>query len=199
MGVEGIGSRKIVSIEELRAWRAARARDALQHAPGEGGPAPEDGGEAADAAPVDPGAERARLLEEFRRATEHLPEVRREKVIEARLRVSTGYYDREDVRRAILRAVLRDLLPRGAAPGNDEDPGAAERGTGDAPAALAPDPLHPSGAGAEHSSGPEPAGPSPLPSASKRNVTEEAPVRAKNARGSSRGRPASGRTTEPGP
>jgi hypothetical protein len=97
MAIEGIRRGKIVSIEELRARRRSTERT-----------------EQPDPARAETTAEadRDRLMKELRAAVDSLPDVRDEKVIEAKLRVSSGYYEREDVRREILRSLLASLLPR---------------------------------------------------------------------------------------
>jgi hypothetical protein len=59
--------------------------------------------------------DREHLLAEFRTWSESAPQSRAEKVIEAKVRISRGHYDREDVRREVLRSVLRELLPRPSA------------------------------------------------------------------------------------
>ncbi len=108
MSVDGIGREKIVSIEMLRRLRAAAA------APDANGSATA-GSSRAEGVPRGGGPlsaqERRRLLTQFKSETAELPEVRSEKVIAAKLRLSTGYYNRPEVRRELLRSVLADLLP----------------------------------------------------------------------------------------
>jgi hypothetical protein len=83
---------KVVSIEELRELRRRRET--------EGNPAPK--------APRSEGEadERARLMTELREALDDLPDVRMDKVIEARQRIATGYYDKDRVRLDILTALI---------------------------------------------------------------------------------------------
>jgi hypothetical protein len=69
-------------------------------------------------------SELARWLEDFHAWEESATEERSDKLIEAKLRVSQGYYDRPEVQEQILRAILRDLFPsREARP----TPGKAKR------------------------------------------------------------------------
>lgn len=168
MTVDGVGRDKIVTIEMLRHLRAARAasgevaassrspeegatalrpqgepteaaarrkaRAAARVASGEGTAAPAGG--AARRSPA--ASEQAELLHQYKEETRDLPEVRAEKVIEAKLRLSSGYYEREDVKREILRAVLANLQARGEASpsGTPELPEAADSPAG--PAAPRP-------------------------------------------------------------
>jgi len=145
MGVEGIGGGKIVPIEWLRALDGAKKPGGSRDARPNDGAAPvaaasgvrsiSPGESALDreasvtppaAAASDDSRTREELIEEVKADLEALPDVRREKVIEARLRISRGYYDREDVRREILRSVLADLLPRPVpTPDGDESKEAA--------------------------------------------------------------------------
>ena len=122
MAVEGIGRGNIVPIELLRRRHAARETgrgDGPPRPPGAGAgsganPATGDAAEAAAArAEARPRSaeERARLVDRFKSETADLPDVRRDKVIEAKLRISTGYYNRDEVRREVLRSVLANLLP----------------------------------------------------------------------------------------
>ncbi len=60
------------------------------------------------------GEERARRLADFHAWEDSAPTLRTDKVIEAKLCLSRGDYDRDDVREQVLLALLRDLL---AAPG----------------------------------------------------------------------------------
>jgi hypothetical protein len=85
MAIEGIGKEKIVSIETLRQLRATRAaREAEKTFPAASNQA---------AGPEDAAA------------------VRRDKVLEAKQRITSGYYDRPEVRREILRSFLSSMLP----------------------------------------------------------------------------------------
>jgi hypothetical protein len=149
MAVEGIGRGQIVPIELLRLRAAAQeqADGKTSRAPGSGGgdeakPARGDAAETLRAAEAQRAAEarphsaeeRARLVDRFKSDTADLPDVRRDKVIEAKLRISTGYYNRDEVRREVLRSVLANLLPSspatGAAPADaaesTEKPGAPD-------------------------------------------------------------------------
>ena len=107
MGIEGVGQAKIIPIEWLRALAGTKAKDSP--------PAASDAG-AASPAPTDP----SKLLEDYNRETSQLPEVRQDKIDEARLRISTGYYNRPEVKREILRSVLREFLPPTDPPGPDD-------------------------------------------------------------------------------
>lgn len=102
---------KVVSIDDLRRLRAQRADG---KSPGE-----RRAGNALPATPPVPAAddraaemsesaadERARLMAEMREALDDLPDVRMDKVIEARQRIATGFYDKERVRLDILTALL---------------------------------------------------------------------------------------------
>lgn len=55
--------------------------------------------------------DRERLLARLRADLEKLPEVRSDKVIEAKQRISSGYYDNDAVRREILRSILESIIP----------------------------------------------------------------------------------------
>lgn len=88
----GAGSRgrsKIVPIESLR------RRDEAGRA-----------GEAPAVPPPTAEPSRERLLEQWKAALADLPEVRREKVIDAKIRISTGYYESDEVRLQILESML---------------------------------------------------------------------------------------------
>jgi hypothetical protein len=119
MAVESVGRGNIVPIETLRLKRAAReqseeaARRALDSGMGNGanpvhGPAAGDQ-PAAEARPRS-AEERARLIDRFKSETADLPEVRRDKVIEAKVRISTGYYNRAEIRREVLHSILASLV-----------------------------------------------------------------------------------------
>jgi hypothetical protein len=85
MAIEGLGKEKIVPIETLRQLRATRAaREAEKTSSASSSQA---------AGPEDPAA------------------VRRDKVLEAKQRITSGYYDRPEVRREILRSLLSSMLP----------------------------------------------------------------------------------------
>ncbi len=126
MTVEGVGRGNVVPIELLRRNRAQREQRQAAAGPAADGQAGDDSGSAAanasgldrtadvphpDATAPSPALERARLLDRYRAETAGLPDVRRDKVIEAKLRISTGYYNRDDIRREVLRSVLEQLLP----------------------------------------------------------------------------------------
>jgi hypothetical protein len=119
MAIDSVGREKIVPIETLRRLRAARelGEEAAKRALGPGIPSdadPANGHEAEDR----PGAEarprnaeeRARLFDRFKSETADLPEIRRDKVIEAKVRISTGYYNRDEVRRDVLHSILANLV-----------------------------------------------------------------------------------------
>lgn len=55
--------------------------------------------------------DRERLRAEFASWCESAPSVRPDKVIEAKLRISRGEYDREEVLVKAMRSLLRELLP----------------------------------------------------------------------------------------
>jgi hypothetical protein len=120
---------KVVSIEELRRLRRERAGgedttvagnavpEANADDPGPRGAAPAKGSRNAGPAKgsrdarttreVESAAdERARLMAEMREALDDLPDVRMDKVIEARQRIATGFYDKDRVRLDILTALL---------------------------------------------------------------------------------------------
>jgi hypothetical protein len=109
MGIEGVGNGKVIPIEWLRALRCAAPADAPS--PGRSGGAADSTGLREEETAADSVGGRERLAAELARELEKLPDVRREKVLEAKLRISTGYYDREDVRREILRSLLASILP----------------------------------------------------------------------------------------
>jgi hypothetical protein len=126
MAVENVGRGNIVPIETLRLNRLARERDETaavrtNRAEAVDGVNPVNGDvtEAQRAAGARRAAEarprsaedRARLVDRFKSETADLPEVRRDKVIEAKVRISTGYYNNDEVRRQVLRSVLANLLP----------------------------------------------------------------------------------------
>lgn len=101
---------KVVSIEELRRLRNQRT-SGRPEAPPEGNVVPESTDElsADDRAVLDAEAaaeERARIMAEMREALDDLPDVRMDKVIEARQRIATGFYDKDRVRLDILTALL---------------------------------------------------------------------------------------------
>ncbi len=150
MAVEGVGRGNIVPIETLRLQHAARERDeaAALRTPGAGvgngaNLVNGDAAEAQRAAEARPRSaeERARLVDRFKSETADLPEVRRDKVIEAKVRISTGYYNRDEVRREVLRSVLANLLPPQSSTGPPreappEAPGESAAKSGAAPAPL---------------------------------------------------------------
>ena len=119
MAVKSAGRGKIVPIETLRLKRAAReqSEEAALRAldPGMGNDAnPVDGHATGDPPAVEArprsAEERARLVDRFKSETAELPEVRRDKVIEAKVRISTGYYDRDEIRREVVHSVLENLV-----------------------------------------------------------------------------------------
>ncbi len=65
------------------------------------------GSEDSPAARPDP----AELLARYQTETSDLPDVRADKVIEAKLKISSGYYNSDAVRRQVILSVLKDLLP----------------------------------------------------------------------------------------
>lgn len=116
MALEGIGADKVVPIETLRAGKRERARiesgrppaktdaDSGVHVPSEAiPPAPVELSPEAEAA-----LERERQLREVRADIESLPDVRTEKVIEARIKISKGFYERPDVQAEIARRFLSE-------------------------------------------------------------------------------------------
>jgi len=126
MAVENVGRGNIVPIETLRLKRVARERDeaaALRtpHAEAVDGVKPVNGdmtdvqraagAQGASEARPRSAEDRARLVDRFKSETADLPEVRRDKVIEAKVRISTGYYNSDEVRREVLRSVLANILP----------------------------------------------------------------------------------------
>ena len=136
MAVEGVGRGNIIPIETLRLQHAARERDAaaasLTTGSGAGdGASPIQGdaavaqgtAEARRAVEARPRSaeEQARLVDRFKSETADLPEVRRDKVIEAKVRISTGYYNSDEVRREVLRSVLANLLPPSSSAGPSRD------------------------------------------------------------------------------
>ncbi len=133
MGVEGVGGAdrgKIVSIGALRSRRAAAESAGDPGAPpASEEPRTEDA--RSDAAKSDRSeSERPdpkKLMAAYREFAESLPEVRADKVIDAKLRISTGYYESDEVRRGVLRSILCALLPPSARP--DEPPPGPDAGT----------------------------------------------------------------------
>jgi hypothetical protein len=120
MGIDGVGSGKVIPIEWLRRLHEgdalqAKASPKPRTDASEGGMGSDDSIPAASLSE----AERARLISFLKEGLDSLPDVRRDKVIEAKLRISTGYYEREEIRREILRSVLQSLRARtdAAAPG----------------------------------------------------------------------------------
>ena len=112
MAIDGVRPDKIVSIEQLRRQRRPASSTGRREA------------EAADPKPLTP-EDRNRLLMDLKAEWDGLPEVRDDKVIEAKLRISTGFYDQEEIRRRILRSVLDSL--RRAEPGSaPSDPTGAD-------------------------------------------------------------------------
>jgi hypothetical protein len=157
MAVEGVGRGNIVPIEALRVKHAARERDeaAALRTPGAGvgDGASQANGDAAEAqrtagarraAEARPRSaeERARLVDRFKSETADLPEVRRDKVIEAKVRISTGYYNRDEVRREVLRSVLANLLPPPLSAGHSQEAPAETRGEPAVQGGSAPAPLN---------------------------------------------------------
>lgn len=123
MGVEAIGRGKIVPIEWLRKVhedRSAQAKGKVQE------PAPPASPDPVEDASPDPllslsPEDRLRILAEFKSELSDPPDVRPDKVIEAKLRISTGYYNRDEIRREVLRSLLESMgVP--ATPG-EEGPG----------------------------------------------------------------------------
>jgi hypothetical protein len=116
MSLEGIGRGKIVPIEWLqRVHRADEERTAKaetkasRSVPAEP-VAPNTVEKAADeASSLSRVEERDRLMADLKAELSNLPDVRKDKVIEAKLRISTGYYNQEEVRRQILRSLLDTL------------------------------------------------------------------------------------------
>jgi hypothetical protein len=136
MAIEGVGRGNIVPIEALRLKHAARERGeaAALRTPGAdvtdgANPVKGDATEAKRAAEAQRATEarprnaqeRARLVDRFKSETADLPEVRRDKVIEAKVRISTGYYNRDEVRREVLRSILSNLLPPPSSAGPPRD------------------------------------------------------------------------------
>jgi hypothetical protein len=141
MGIDRVGSGKIVSIEVLR--RLAAGASGSSRASGEKPAVPpllDESQQENLLRRLDEGLrdasrlgsqERERLLARLRADLEELPDVREDKVIEAKLRISSGYYNSDTVRREILRSVLESILPS-----RKEDPPAGATGdprTGPAP------------------------------------------------------------------
>ena len=91
---------KVVSIDALRARRdEAALRASTGTAPRDDSPSPDE--------PMSE-SERDRLLEELRSELGDLPDVRLDKVIEARSKIARGYYDSERIRLDILGAMLEE-------------------------------------------------------------------------------------------
>jgi hypothetical protein len=108
MGVEGLGSnRNIIPIETLRANRAKSREQTARTA------------DSTSQAQESEAYDRDRLADELKSKLAELPDVRQDKVIEAKLRISSHYYDKEEVRREILRSVLQSLLPKKSSPEPD--------------------------------------------------------------------------------
>lgn len=76
---------KVVSIDELRARRSQRTP------------------EKADSRDLD------RVIEDLKRELEQLPDVREEKVIQAKLRMSTGFYGDDQVKLRVIESMLEAL------------------------------------------------------------------------------------------
>lgn len=103
MSVPQVGGGKIVSIETLRRRaESARTTPATPHEP-EAPPATLELSPEAQAE-----LERDQSIARVRSELETISDVRDEKVIEARLRLSTGYYDRPEIRAQIARSFLRE-------------------------------------------------------------------------------------------
>ena len=149
MAVEGVGRGNVVPIETLRLKHAARERDgaAGMRPPGVSvgdgaNPVNREAAEAQRGSEARPRSaeERSRLVDRFKAETADLPEVRRDKVIEAKVRISTGYYNRDEVRREVLRSILANLLPHPSsasppreAPTETQDEPGVEGGSAPAP------------------------------------------------------------------
>lgn len=118
MAVQGVGGGKIVSIDSLRARQKARAAQVDERAQAaSASESPSDGAQVPDeSVSLSPAAHRARdeqrLREEAKRLLDSLPEIRRDKVIEAKLRISTGHYGREEILAETMRRILHpERLP----------------------------------------------------------------------------------------
>ncbi len=108
MSVPLVGGGKIVSIETLRQKALKRGQGAS------------DAAKPTDREPEAPPAtlelsplaqaelERDQSIARVRSDLAELPDVRSEKVIEARLRLSTGYYDKPEIRARIALSFLRE-------------------------------------------------------------------------------------------
>ena len=124
MAVERIGNGKIVPIELLRQQRAEAAggKKSAQEAGRGRETASPASGRTTD-------SDRTRLMAEVKSDLDELPDVRRDKVIEAKLRISSGYYDRAEIRKQILQSVLGSILgpgPSAVEPGkNGTDEGSS--------------------------------------------------------------------------
>ncbi len=122
MGNDRSNRGKIVSIEVLRRLAARRSGSSADsgQAPSPH-PLPDDARledairrleEGLRNAPAFGSREREQLLARLRDDIDKLPDVRSDKVIEAKLRISSGYYDSDEVRREILRSILESIIPR---------------------------------------------------------------------------------------
>ncbi len=121
MGNDRSDRGRIVSIDLLRrlaARRSAASPDSPQAAPEH--PLPDDNlledairrlEEGISRAPYFGSRRRKELLARLRADIEKLPDVRPDRVIEAKLRISSGYYDNDEVRREILRSILESIIP----------------------------------------------------------------------------------------
>lgn len=107
MAVPRIGGGKIVSIDTLRA-QAKEKRSA------QGAEPTSSVNEEAATLELSPEArallDREQTIARLKSDLVDLPDVRAEKVIEARIRLSTGFYDRPEVRAEVARAFLRENL-----------------------------------------------------------------------------------------
>ena len=117
MAEDGRNREKIVSIDLLRARQTRRLHPGpleSSHATSlpEPPPSPRSGPENFASLEAN---ERAELLREMRAELAELPDIRADKVIEAKLRISSGHYDREewkqDLAKLLLRAMRRSPAP----------------------------------------------------------------------------------------
>lgn len=117
MAEDGRNCEKIVPIDLLRARRTRRLTAVPPEAPHaasppEPSPSPEGGPEGFASLEAN---DRAELLREMRAELAELPDVRADKVIEAKLRISSGHYDREesklDLAKLLFRAMRRSPAP----------------------------------------------------------------------------------------
>lgn len=121
MGVNQVGNGKIVSIDTLRSRAAAQRRlaEAGRESAQPHGPDAESQG-AHDTLQLSDQAkallDREQMMAGLRSELKDLPDVRVDKVIEARLRLTSGYYDRPEVKEEIARAFLSDFRPPKDAP-----------------------------------------------------------------------------------